>query len=294
MVYSKLQSADKRLSHRAKSYQEAYAEVGLRAYHGIKENITEPIAIKLIGTEGESWDFFTVSDMKLQKELDPKIISVSEQDELNVLGKDQKQKSLDRIAGNEILMQQVNPKKFIELDMRDAGGFKNDVIDELLDTNAFESMKTKGLADIAILQLCRGKTPEMFYNADYAFAIRISDFERDHRGQLAKKLETVKGGPDDGRIKVFVDYLQQHMIIIAQNMGQLAAEMQSKKAILNSQNQNQNQPGANPGDQPGAGQGSTKPPASPGPSINAGAPQVKMAPMTAGGGQNNGSPSPLG
>ncbi len=294
VVYSKLQSADKRLSHRAKSYQEAYAEVGLRAFHGIRENITEPIAIKLIGTEGEGWDYFTIEDTKLIQAPDPKVISLSEEDEMNVLGKDQKQKSLDRITSNEKLMAEINPKKLIELDMIHAGGWKDDVVAELLDTNAFESMKTKGLADMAILSLCKGKTPQMFYNADYAFAIRISDFERDHRNQLAKKLEVVPDGPDKGRIKVFIDYLQQHMLIIAQNMGQLAAQMKSQRTILNSQNQDQNKPGENPGNQQ-PGPGPAKPPAQAvGPSINGGAPQVKMAPMTAGGGQNNGSQQPLG
>lgn len=292
VVYSKLQSADKRLSHRAKPIQEAYAEIGLRAYHGIREHVSEPIAIKLAGTEGYSWDYFTREDTKLAEPPDPKIVSLSEEDELNVLGKDQKQKSLDRIAGNEKLMAEVNPKKFIELDMKDTGGWKDDVIAELLDTNAFESMKTKSFADIAILELCKGKTPEMYYNADYAFGDRISNFEREHRNQLAKKLETVQGGPDDGRIKVFIDYLTQHMIIIAQNMGQLAAQMKNQKAIINSQNQNQNPSGENSG-QPGGGQSSAMPSGSPGPSINAGAPMVKSQPMAAGG-QNNGNPQPFG
>jgi hypothetical protein len=294
VVYSKLQSADKRLSHRSKSFQEAYAEVGLRAYHGIKENLTEPIAIKLIGAEGVSWDFFTREDTKLLESPDPTIVDLSEEDELNIIGKDQKQKSLDRIAANETLMQQVNPKKFIELDMADAGGWKKDVIDELLDTNAFESMKTKSKADIAILQLTRGKMADLAYEADYAFGIRISDFEREHRGQLAKRLEVVPDGPDAGRIKIFVDYLNQHMIFIAQNMGQLAANMAAQRKILNSQNQDQNKPA--PG-QPGQGASSPPAPGGPGPSINAGAPQVKMAPMMAGGGQGNapGQPtSPIG
>lgn len=281
VVYSRLQSATKRLSHRAKSYQEAYAEAGLRAYHGFVEHMSEPEVIKLIGTDGYSWDWITREDLKLQRPLDPKIVSLSEEDEQNVLGKDQKAKTLDALAANPDLLKQINPKKFVEISLRDRGGFKQDIIEELMDTNSFESVDSKSRADIAILELCRGKMPEMVYSADIAFAERIIRFEKDHRNQLAKKLET----NSDGEIKIFFTYLQKHMPIIAENMARLAGQLKSAQQ-LNMQNQNQNQPPGSPD------QGASSPPGPPGPNTNPGAPQpMKVSAMGQGAMSNGPAPT---
>ena len=282
VVYSKLQSASKRLSHRARSFQEAYAEVGLRAYHGFVEHVSEPVAIKFLGTAGYDWDYLTREDLKLEGEIDPRVISISEEDELNVLGKDQKKKAVETIIANEVLLKESNPRKLSEVIYKDLGGWKDEEVSELLDVNAFESLSTKDKADVAILSLCRGKMPDLVYDADVAFAERIIRFEKDHRNSLAKKLETNQ----DGEIKIFFTYLQQHMPIIASNMGRLAGQIKAQTAIANSQNQNQKGEAMTPSGQ--AGNPSPAPAAN-----NSGAAPVKMGAMQMGA-QNNGSAPALG
>lgn len=257
VIYSKLQSASKRLSHRAKSFQEAYAEATLRAYHGCNEHLSEPVAIRIMGANMYGWDYISRDDFHLEGEIDPKVVSVSEEDEMNILGKDQKSKTLSEIANNPNLAQQLNPRKLVETMLKDAGGFKDDLVTELMDVNNFANMNIKNKAEVAILQLCKGKMPEMVFDADAGFVERIMQFEKEHRNQLDKKLEL----NDQGEIKIFYEYLSQHMVIVAGNMGRLANQIKNDRKIA-----------GNPQD-PNAGGGAPQPAGGPVPAT----PQVQLS-----------------
>jgi hypothetical protein len=264
VTYSKLQSASKRLSHRAKSFQEAYAGCGLRAYHGFVEHMSEPIAIKVLGTKGYAWDYLIRSDLKLEQPVDPKVVSISEEDEQNVMGKDQKNKAILSIIGNPVLMQEVNPKKIAEVLLKDIGGWKEDQVSEFLEKSAYTTSDLMGKADASILLMCKGKKPDTVYDATTGFLQRILDFKKHHQNQLGEE-----------KVAMFDAFIQEHMPIAAENMSRLADQINSQKRMPPMGN-----PAGGGAPQPQqAPQNAPQLPVSPSPA----GPEVKMQNMTMGG-----------
>jgi hypothetical protein len=236
VVYSSLQSASKRIGHKAKSYQECYAEVGLRSQKAFDEHLTEAIAVKLVGVEGYGWDWLTREDLKMNQSADAKVISAGEQDRENIIGKDQKLKWLTTVIPNQTLFSQYNPKVIAEMAARDIAGLKDDDITELMDVSAYGNKDIKAKADIAIMQLRKGKMPEIVWDATIKFIEIIFDHARSYKNQLIK----------DKTYNLFFDFLDKHYVIAAENMATIASQIQSKAAQLNTQPQDPNLPQEKP------------------------------------------------
>lgn len=213
VMFTSLQSASKRLNYKAKSFQEAYAEVGLRAQHGIFENLSEEECIKIIGVDGQGWL------PKVKGRVDAKVISITEQDKENIFGKDQKIKAVDRILASETLIKENNPKKLNEFILKNIGGLKDDEIEDMMDTQGFNTDNITAKADIAILKLRKGKMPPLVYDANIAFYERINKFEKDNQNELKEK------------VLLFREYLNQHIEIIKDNMMSLADKLNMEKSI---------------------------------------------------------------
>ena len=281
VVYSKLQSASKRLSHRAKSFQEAYAEAGLRAWHGFAEHLSGSVVVQVLGPKGYGWDYITHEDSRLEGQVDPKVVSKSEEDEMNVMGKEQKKKWLDWATSNPDILKQYNPKFLAEIGARDIAGLKDDDVAAALDVNEFQARSIQDKADVAILKLAKGKMPDLVYDADTGFMERIMQFERDHRNELAKKLPT----NPQGEILMFYEYLIKHAPIVASNMGKIANQILMQRKVAQSGQPQEPGVGGAPGPGPTpAPAGAPAAPQAPG-----AAPQLQMSDMGMSGGLQNGA-----
>lgn len=264
--YSLLQQAQKRLSYKAHSYSQCYSEIGLRYLWGLKEHMPSALMVQLSGVDGYGWDELKKGELNFNKKPNVKIINQTEQDKMNVLGKDQKIQAITQILSNETLVQQNNPRKINEIILRDIGGWNDQDIFELMDTQSFASKDVMTEADIAIQQLVRGKKPEPCYVANVAFLQKIYNFEKTHHITLGEE-----------KAQLFHDYIAEVAPIAMENMASLAVKMQS----MNPQQQGQ-QPGQ-PQQQMQPTQGQPEPTPVSDQNINAQmTPQVQ--PMAVGGG----------
>lgn len=211
--YSLLQQAQKRISFKAHSYSQCYTEIGLRYLWGLKEHMPTKLMVQLTGPEGTGWDELRRDEINFRKQPNVKIINITEQDKNNVLGKDQKIKALTDIIGNQILIQQNNPRKLNEIYLRDVGGWDDQTIFELMDTQNFASKDVMAEADRAIQQLVKGKMPDICYIANIAFLQRIQNFAKTHHVTLKEK------------VNLFTQYIMQVAPIAMENMVSLAAQL---------------------------------------------------------------------
>ena len=261
--YSLLQQANKRLSYKAHSYSQAYTEIGLRYLWGLKEHMPSKLMVQLSGNDGYGWDELKKEELNFNKKPNVKIINQTEQDKQNVLGKDQKIQAITQILGNEILVQQNNPKKLNEIILRDVGGWNDQDIFELMDTQSFATKDIMTEADIAIQQLVKGKMPEPSYIANIAFLQKIYNFEKMHHYTLGEKS------------LLFHDYIQSLMPIVTENMASLAVKLKQQQGGQGGANEGQIQGQEQQPEQPLANQNITS--------------QItpKVLPMAAGGGENS-------
>ena len=218
--YTLLQQAQKRIGSKSKSYKECYTEIGLRYMYGLIDNLTEPIAIKIIGKDGYGWDELTRKDLRLKKPFDVKIVNQTEEDKMNVLGKDQKIAALKMILESEILIQHNNPKTLNEMIWRDVGGMSDEFITEVTDLENYGQKDTLAEADKAIQLLIKGKTPELFMDATTGFVQRIHRFERANQNRLGIE-----------KSKLFLDYIEQMMPIVEENMNYQAGKIKAQNAM---------------------------------------------------------------
>lgn len=214
--YSLLQQAQKRLSFKAHSYSQCYTEIGLRYLWGLREHMPSALMVQLSGVDGYGWDELKKGELNFNKKPNVKIINQTEQDKMNVLGKDQKIQAITNILGNEVLMQQNNPRKLNEIVLRDVGGWNDQDIFELMDTQSFASKDVMTEADIAIQSLVRGKKPELCYVANIAFLQKIYNFEKTHRNTLGQE-----------KSQLFHEYIIELSPIAMENMVSLAVKMKS-------------------------------------------------------------------
>ena len=230
--YSLLQQAQKRLSYKAHSYSQCYTEIGLRYLWGLKEYMPAKIMVTLSGPDGYGWDELRRDEINFKKEPNVRIINLTEQDKMNVLGKDQKIQAIDKLVGNENLAQTLNPKKLSEIILRDVGGWDDQAIFELMDTQSFAQKDVMTEADIAIQQLVKGKTPDVCYVANLAFMQRILQFEKTHHITLG-----------DDKSLMFHQYIAQIAPIAMENMANLAMQLKLQQGQQNGQDgQDQNKP----------------------------------------------------
>lgn len=240
--YTLLQQAQKRIGFHSKSFREAYEEVGLRWVWGLIDHLDEDMAIRMMGKDGFGWDKLTRADLKTKKPFEVRVTSQTEEDKLNVLGKDQKFKAIELILSNELLIQQNNPKVLNEMILRDVGGLSDEMVSTIMDTQNYGQKDVLAEADKAIEMLSKGKEPEIYFDATTGFIARIHRWERINQNKLKPEIT-----------KKFQDYIDQHMQIVAENMQYMAGQMNMQKTLQNAQNgqpADQGQPQQNQPPQP--------------------------------------------
>lgn len=241
------QEVAKRVGYKANSFKGCWQEVGIRWLEDFKEFCDESVLVKMIGENGVSWEELTADELNFGDGYDVDIVSDSEEDKQNAIGKQQKQAAIAALVADPDAMKSTNAKWRAQIYLRDMGGWDDETITEALDTENFSSSDVMSLADVAIRTLINGKIPDLCYAATVAFANKILHFEKMHQNDLAKR----KGKNGQPVSLNFMDYVKAHQQIITENMAHLAASAGAGAAngTPEQPGQGQQQPG-----QPGAQQ----------------------------------------
>ena len=232
IVYSEVQQMAKRIDYRSHSYTECWSDLGLRFIQGLKDNMTDPIAIDMLGSDGYmTKDWLMRTDLKLSQDLSVIVTSTKQQNQEDAMRKEQKSGALASLQPDELAL--LNPKWRVQVKLKDIGGWDEAELQEALDKDNFYSKDMMARADMAIEMMLKGKEPETCYDATSAFTQKIIDFAKAHRNNLKNE-----------KVKMFADYVNGHVRIITENMARMAVQVKQRQ-------------GQNPNGQVQGGQGGT-------------------------------------
>jgi hypothetical protein len=219
IVYAEIQQLTKRVDYRSHSYTEAWSDLARRVLDGWKDNLTEPLAIDLIGPDGYMMhDYLKRSDLKKLGTPTITITSTKQQAQEDAMRKQQKVQAIEMLAKDPTTNALLNPKKKAETILRDIGGWNDGEIEEWFDIKNFYGNDLLAKADIALDMLLKNKMPEPVYDANLAFITKLRDFERSHHENLPKKTSTM-----------ILKYVMSLMPIVNENMMRLAKEQKANQ-----------------------------------------------------------------
>ena len=212
ILVSNIQQVADRLGYTNKQYVRAWKRLGLRYIWGLKEHMSQKRLVKVIGTKGAEWNEL------LRKEVDVGMAVVVrsgraelEQDELN---QKRRTESLIAVAGNPILVREVNPTKVTEEILR-SGNYEDEDIRQFFDKETYGDRELMSEAAAAIEEIIDGKTPKLNRGANTAFMQKIIDF-------------AINTDTDEDTYKKLMQYAESHTVIAAENMARKAQGMLSE------------------------------------------------------------------
>lgn len=220
VAYIEQASVAKRIGYKSQSYTECWGEIGTRLIQGLKDHMTEPLYIEILGDMGMEPDVLTRDDLDTKASLGVEVISSTER----------KQDSKNQKAGRIEALKAVVNSPNINSEWRDAsilrdiGGYSEDEIKLAMDTRNYASRESVAKAHICIQELLSDKTPNINYAADGIFLQIILDYAMEHRNKLGEQ-----------RFMAFTKYIADHTQLAtanAQRRGQL-------KGMKNNQMTNQ-------------------------------------------------------
>jgi len=167
----------KRMKLIGDSYDECYADVGLRYDWGLWEHCSEDEMVKIIGINGAEWE----SIKKEDTEPDYVVRVISRVDEQNeqTLDKRVKISTMNAVEANPILFGQVNPATWLRLKL-DLTGFDSDLISSLTDTKSNGNDLVISEAKKGIELILKGKEAKLNRNATNAFLETVHNFMTDN------------------------------------------------------------------------------------------------------------------
>jgi hypothetical protein len=197
-----------RIDFVSKMYRECHAKIGLRFVNGLKQNLNEAYAVKLIGTNGVEWD-------KLRKEeigeFDITIIGGTQELQINEAKKMKQSQILDSIAISPELMAKVNKNWFLEMKLKQAD-FTDADIKTALDVNNDGDQEILSEAAQAIQDILHGIAPDMNRGATTRFIQKIIDF-------------AIDSDIDEHVYNILMDYAEQHIPIAKENADRKARKL---------------------------------------------------------------------
>jgi hypothetical protein len=228
VMFGNLQKVSARLGVYNKSYSEAWNKIAYRYVWGLKEHMTEKQMVEVIGEHGVEWQEFAKQELSAKPDFDIEVVGANVELEMSEAKKKKETDAIVAIAGNPILIQQVNPKVLVE-EIARSSGKKEDEISRLMDVQSYSSPRIIAHASMAIEKIMQDKDVDVYRGADVNFLKYIYSFvtENNIKDDVANEI---------------MEYAQKHYEIVFRNekiksLGQPQAQGQ------------QGQPGGQPNPQ---------------------------------------------
>jgi hypothetical protein len=223
IMFGNLQKVSSRLGVYNKSYNECWNKIAVRQVWGLKEHLSEPMMVKIIGESGVEWDDLKKEELTSKTEFDIEVVGSNVELEMSEAKKTKQMNSLDSISKDPEQMKQVNPKFLVEEKLR-VNGFSEDSIKRAMNVDNMGSEKSISHAAMGIEKILRGKKVKPYRGADIAFLQYINDFAADN-------------DLDDQKAVDIINYGREHLKIVVKNMALKASLQLSSKGITPDQMQ---------------------------------------------------------
>lgn len=239
IMFGQLQKTSARLGAKNKSYNEMWQRLGYRALHEMKEFLSEPQAIQIIGSKGVEWESFVGSELENPADFDILAEGSNIELEMNEGRKKAQGEAIETIIGDPDLKKQANPRALAEFILKNKGQFSEEEVARLMDVANYGNEEMIGRADLACEEIIEKKysledlprsasgmpiwsdqlLPKIYKGADVAFMQYILDF--------ANKL-----GEDEHEDKIaLLAYGRAHKSIVVRNMAQKGVGEMAQKGI---------------------------------------------------------------
>lgn len=221
VAYMEQAGVAKRLGYKSQSYTEAWGEIGVRFYQGLKDHMTSDMYIEILGDSGIEPDVLTRDDLELKGDIGVEVVSSTAQKAESQKKKEARIKALGLIAQDP----NVNSEWKTAAILSDIGDYSEEEIKLALDTKNYAARESVAKAHICIQELMADMEPDVNYAADGVFMKIIFDYMMDHRNKLGMK-----------KVQAMAMYLAKHAKLAQENGARAGTNrgMQNKKAAMQS------------------------------------------------------------
>ena len=233
IYYGRLQQEADRVGVFNKEYSESYAHKGYRFFWGLKQFLTAPKQLEMLGKSGVKLQELSTIDFKDVDDVDDVIVSGgSLEAETTAVEQKLKTDALTRLAS--VYPNELNASWVIRETLKSVS-YTEDEIMEALDKEAEFNRETIEEADEAIQSIMLGKTPELNMAADVTFANRILDYARENINYVKLDKQGKEAGVDKAALQQFTNllaYANAHQKVIQSNMARKQVKAQAAAAAL--------------------------------------------------------------
>ena len=219
VFYGRLQQEADRIGVINKEYNESYAHKGYRFFWGLKEHLTDPKKIEMLGKGGLKLAQLDKIDFKDVDDVDDVLVTGGTNEQEETMVENERQlaaiRELTASYGDK-----MNPTWVIKTVLQKTG-VSEDQIQQALDVQGTINQEMTEKADQAIQEVLLDKKPRLVLNADLSFIQRIVDFARENLDYVKLDNKGKETGTDEKMKKQFVmlmDYVKAHEKVIAENM----------------------------------------------------------------------------
>ena len=233
IYYGRLQQEADRVGVFNKEYSESYAHKGYRFFWGLKQFLTAPKQLEMLGKSGVKLQELSTIDFKDVDDVDDVIVSGgSLEAETTAVEQKLKTDALTRLAS--VYPNELNASWVIRETLKSVS-YTEDEIMEALDKEAEFNRETIEEADEAIQSIMLGKTPELNMAADVTFANRILDYARENINYVKLDKQGKETGVDKAALQQFTNllaYANAHQKVIQSNMARKQVKAQAAAAAF--------------------------------------------------------------
>ena len=204
VAFADMQMIGKRINFMSQPFITAGQQLGTLFFQSLKDYMTEPIAVKLLGETGFEWDVLKRLDLSLKRNFEISVVSTSQRNKQSALEKQDKKDALAMVAQSP----NINQKARDEYTLRDIGQFTEYETAILLDNTNQANKDSASMLAAAIQEIgLRGKKPLPNYNADLFFMEGLLKFARKTRGSLPTK-----------KFDLLMQYIDETKVILQENV----------------------------------------------------------------------------
>lgn len=218
VYYGDMKQLEDRLSLYNKSYSEAQAELGVRYWVGLRENLTEGFLVKMIGMGGSGWEEITADDTDPIADFDITATSGTMVAAANSTKRAEQAAALKDIATNKDLMATISTRWLAEQRLK-SGGFDDEALARAFDKKYEGNEELLSYAAQVVEDIKSGKTPKKFRGATDDFLQYILD--------QAFEIEDLT----DEQFNTMTKYVEQHIPIAQENLVRRAINIQAARGL---------------------------------------------------------------
>lgn len=232
VFFGQLQQEADRIGIINKEYSESYAHKGYRFFWGLKEHLTEPKQVEMLGKSGVKLQQLESVELSDVDDVDDVIVSGgSKEAEQSQVEKEQKRQALESLTA--AFPDRLSPDWVIKTRLEDAG-YTDDEISLALDVESSINKELMEEADQAIQDVMLGRPLVLNMGADPLFMQRILDYVRDNLNYVKLDSKGKEKGIDKKKKEMsdkLLAHVQAHQQIVLENMARKVSKMQTQQGL---------------------------------------------------------------